>query len=238
MGKILALVYLVLIIGAITDCARRNANQAWLFVIILFPLGPLIYFAWTGNWLGRALRARRAVSDSESDFVGEGTPAQLQKKGAQLVRRGRHSEAVEVLEELLEHEGPAVPPKARYDIAMAYKALGRFRDARDQLSLIIGKDPEYLAGQAFLELADCFDQMGDSDKALRSYEQLLRYTRFPQARYNYGMLLDRMGRKDEAAEQMKMILHDMDKAPEFFQKDNRRFAKMAQQYVETRNAEG
>jgi tetratricopeptide (TPR) repeat protein len=236
MSRYLPVIEVILVIWAISDCLQRRQSRAWIFVVLVFPIvGAVLYFAWTRNWFGRiswAMATGWSGGGDGTDVVGEGTPAELQKKGAALVRRGRHDEAVEVLEELLAREGPTVPSEARYDIAMAYKTLGRYRDARDQLSLIVGDDAKFHAGQAFLELADCHYQMKDQEQALKLFEQLLRIVRFPEARYKYGILLDQADRVNEAAEQMKLLLHEMDSAPEFHRDNNRRYAKSAREYLE------
>jgi len=240
MSRYLWIIEVILVLWAISDCVERRESRFWILVVIIFPLaGALLYFAYTRNWLGRfpwAMVTGRAGARGPNDFAGEGTPAALQKMGDALVRRGRYPEAVAVFERLLESEGPSVPPEARFDIAMAYKALGRFRDARDQLSLIVGRDPRFHAGEALLELADCHGQMRETEQARTSYEQLLGLMSLPEARYRYGVLLDGLGQKSVAAEQMKRLLDDLDKSPEFHQQKNRRFAKLAEEYL--RKAEG
>jgi len=242
MSRYLPVLHVILAVWAITDCVHRRENQFWVFVVLVFPIfGPLLYFAWTRNWLGRALWAMatgRAGRDCDAEIVGEGSPAALQKRGSALVRRGHYKEALESFEKLLEREGPAVPVDARFEIAMAYKAVGRHRDARDQLSMIVGENPKFRTGQAFLELADCYSETQDDAQALTLLEQLLRVVRFPEARYKYAILLDRMGRTDEAAEQMKQMLDELDSAPEFHRKNNRRYAKLARQFLAERKAEG
>ena len=240
MSRYLWIIEFILVVWAISDCLERRESRFWILVVIVFPIaGALLYFTYTRNWLGRfrwAMVMGHSRAGDAGDVVGEGTPAALQRMGDALVRRQRYPEAVAVFERLLESEGPSVPPEARFDIAMAYKALGRFRDARDQLSLIVGQDPGFRAGQALLELADCHDQMQEKEQALRLFEQLLRITRFPEARYKYGMALDRAGQTGEAAEQMRHLLEELEGAPEFHRKNNRRFAKLAKEYL--RNSEG
>jgi len=236
MSRYLEILWIILFVWAISDCLQRRESGFWIFIIVIFPiLGALLYFAWTRNWLGRiswAMAVGRAGMDCDADVVGEGTPAALQRKGSALARRGRPREAIAVFEKLLEREGPAVPPEARFEIAMTYKALGRYRDARDQLSLVIGADPKFRAGQAFLELADCHCQMNDEPRALTLLEQSLRIIRSPEARYKYGILLDHAGRTDEAVEQMKLLFEEMDSAPEFHRKNYQRYAKLAREYLQ------
>ena len=238
MGRFLPVLEVILVIWAISDCLSRRENRFWILVVLIFPIGgALLYFAWTRNWLGRvSLATAGRGARSDWDVVGEGTPAAMQRRGSALYRRGHHKEAVEVLEDLLSREGPNVPAEARYDIAMAYKALGRYRDARDQLSLIVGDEPKFHGGEAFFELADCYEQMKDDAKAQDLYQQLLRQINLPQARYRYGVLLDRLGHKTVAVEQMKALLDDLEKSPEFHRRNNRRYAKLAKEYL--RGAEG
>lgn len=229
----------ILVVYTISDCLRRREHGFWIVIILLFwfGLGPLLYLAWTRDWIGRLSRAAAAGAAHRGgpevawDARSMATLAALQQRGAVLVRRGRYKEAVEVLEEVLEREGPAVPLEVRYDAAMAYKALGRHRDARDQLSLICGEEPKFRAGQAFLELADCHFQMDDEDQARNLMAQLLRFIRFPEARYKYAILLDRAGETSAAVEQMNLILNELDDAPEFHRRNNKKYARMAKRYL-------
>ncbi|KPL12902.1 hypothetical protein AMJ85_00910 [candidate division BRC1 bacterium SM23_51] len=237
--SLVIVVSVVLVVWAISDCVRRRHHPFWIVIIVLFwyLVGPLLYFAWTRNWIGQfthaseAARARSGGPRVAWDSAGEGTPAALQKRGAQLLRRGRYKEAIEVLEGLLEREGPTTPLEVRYDIALAYKALERYRDARDQLSLVVGQDPKFRTGRAFLDLADCHFQMDDEQQAMNLFQQLLRVIRFPEARYKYGILLDRAGKAAAAAEQMRLLIGELDTAPEFHRHNNRRFARLAKKYL-------
>jgi hypothetical protein len=237
--KLLQLLYIIWVVWTITDCVRRREHNFWIVIVLLFPgIGPLLYWAWTRDWIGKLTMAgeRRRATRGPSprvvwDVAGADTPAALQKKGALLVERGEYEAAVHVLEDLLAREGPSAPNEVHYNVALAYKALGRFRDARDQLSLVVGDDPKYRTGQAFLELADCHFQMGDEARARDLFRQLLNVVRFPEARYKYGILLDRAGNRDEAVEQMRLLLNELDEAPAFHKRNNRRFRKLAKQYL-------
>jgi len=235
----LGILNLVLMAAAAVDCLRRREQLLWIVFIVIFQFfGALLYFAYTYNLLGRlgavgagVRREPRRAARVWDVPAGDGTPAQLQVQGARLVSRGQHKEAIAVFEQLLDREGPHVPLDARYNLALAYKAVGRWRDARDQLSLVVGEDPRFRAGQAFLELADCHYQMDDNMQARNLFEQLLRIIRFPEARYKYGILLDHMGNQRAAAEQMRLLLGELDAAPEFHRRNNRRYAKLAKRYL-------
>jgi hypothetical protein len=229
--------YILLVVWTVADCIRRREHGFWIVLVILLPfVGPLMYWAFTRDWVGKLTLASQGGSWGGKrarvyEVTGEDTPAALQKKGGQLLREGRHEEAVEVLEEALGREGPHAPLDLRYKIALGYKALGRFRDASDQLSLVVGDDPKYRAGQAFLELADTHQQMGDHGRARKLFDQLIRTIRFPEARYRYGLLLDQTGDQTAASEQMRQLLDELDTAPEFHRKNNRRFARLAKRYL-------
>ncbi|MCX8037046.1 MAG: tetratricopeptide repeat protein [Candidatus Sumerlaeia bacterium] len=237
------ILYILLVVWAITDCLRRRENGFWILVIVIIPfLGPLLYFAWTRNWLGRAVQRTAiprgaAAEGGYFDPVAEGSPAALQRKGAELVRRGRFSEAIKTLEKLLEREGPAAPPDVRYNIAIAYKEVGRYRDARDQLRLIVMENPKFFRGAAMLELADCLEQLKDDEAARKVYEQLLQMIRLPEGRYRYGMLLDRTGHTHRAVEEMQRLIRDFEESPEHHRKENRHFFNLAKEFLKRHAAD-
>ncbi len=243
MYRLHQILYIVLIVWAITDCLRRRENPFWILVIVIIPfLGPLLYVAWTRNWLGRAVQAAAssrmgAAGEGYFDPAAEDSPAALQRKGAELVRRGRFPEAIKTLEKVLEREGPAAPPEVRYNIAIAYKDAGRYRDARDQLRLIVSRDPKFFRGAAMLELADCLEQMKDDEAARKVYEQLLQMIRLPEGRYRYGVLLDRTGSTRQAVEEMQRLIRDFEQSPEHHRRENRHFFNLAKEFLKTHPVE-
>jgi tetratricopeptide (TPR) repeat protein len=238
---------IVLVVYTISDCLRRREHPFWIVIIVLFwmYIGPLIYLAWTRNWLGRlgggggggftdAFGGRFGGGRGAArvvDIQGVDTPDAMHKRARVLLRKGKYEQAIELLEEALVREGPHASLELRYDCAMTYKHVGRYRDARDQLSLIVGEDLQYRAGQAFLELADCHQEMGEKQRARELYEQLLERIRFPEARYRYGLLLENLGEMGKAKEQMQALLDEMKNAPDFHKHNNRRYSKLAKQFL-------
>lgn len=230
----------LLVAYAIYDCWKRKEHPFWMAIILLFApvwgLGPFLYLAWTRNWLGKMTDAsdRRQSRRAEArivDVPGIDTPAALHKRAQVLIRQGKYQEAIKLLEEVLVREGSSVPHEVRFDIAAAYKAIERYRDARDQLSMIVGDDPQFRTGQAFLELADCHYQMNENKKAMDMFRQLLKYIRFPEARYKYAVLLDNEGETSAAVEQMNLLISEIDNAPDFHRHNNRKYAKLAKKYL-------
>ena len=236
--KLVFLAGIVLTTLAVSDCLKRRENISWLFIILFFwwgGIGPLIYFAYTRNWvhtLPSAGASRgRSYSSAKARAQHEDTPQAWREFGISAFRKGCLDEAILALERVISSEGLATPLDARYYLGLAYKKNERYKDAIVQLGLIARENPKYRSGEALSELAECLAEQGDTDKALEAFERLMEVSSLPRGRYQYGVLLDRSGRHKDAVEQMQRIVREQMSAPDHVRKQNRKYVRLAQNFL-------
>ncbi|MFC1601391.1 tetratricopeptide repeat protein [Candidatus Sumerlaeota bacterium] len=238
--KLLVLGAVIITGAAVVDCLKRRSDLGWLFIVLVFWfwVGPLIYFAYTRDWLGKwaALAAGQAGGSGRGAAFGPRRSAtiagdELLERGLRAAKRGRDRQAIKLLEQLVADEGLASPLEARYHLGLAYKRAGRNAEAVVQLSLLAREAPEHDDGQALLELADAYVLNEETDKALLAYARLCELSRLPQGRYNYAILLAQHGQQDEAATQLERLLEDAEDNPRRYQGADKKFIRLAQDFL-------
>ena len=113
-------------------------------------------------------------------------------------------EAIRLYEGCL--EGPhAADATILFSCARARFYNGDMRQCEEILAKLEKAHPKYRTEEVLLLRARVSDALGDTQRALNAYEALRnRYVGF-EAKYRYGLLLDRLGRADEAQELFAFI---------------------------------
>lgn len=119
-----------------------------------------------------------------------------------LWKKGKIDEAVSLLENVIKS----------YVTTSVYESLGYMLieqgDLQKALKLNL-EAYEYNSDDKVIQdnLGQTYYLLGEYDKANEIYEKLLKSSpAFPEAYYNYGLLLDKLGNKEKAVEMMKKAL--------------------------------
>ncbi len=150
------------------------------------------YFLLKNGYLGDA----RVVFNKTSMDKKLSKTARQQLKSLQALvvwKEGRLEEAIEMLEEVTQE----------YVTSLTYQSLGLLyilnRDREKALAYCL-EAYEYNPDDNVImdNLAEAYALCGETDKALKTYEELLaRNPHFPDAYYGYGILLMQEGRREE-----------------------------------------
>jgi Tfp pilus assembly protein PilF len=125
-----------------------------------------------------------------------------------LMDSGHIDEAIAKLKQVLVDEPSSV--SARYELALAYSQKGEAALCRDTVQPITSTAGPLQAG-ALTTLATCFDQLGDSKKAIEAYRRALRLAPDDaQVNFNLAVTLAQNGNLPEAREIAK---HGAEKNP-------------------------
>jgi hypothetical protein len=142
---ILSLILLALTVWALIDAARRRVEVHWFFLVVLgFPIGGLIYFAWAKLGLGDA---RRKALD----------------RADRLEEQGQYAEAERIYRDQLS----AAPnePRALHGAARCYLELKQIERALEHFDGLMRVDPRYRDYSAALEYAEALTQAGRASDA-------------------------------------------------------------------------
>lgn len=190
--------------------AYRRGRVWWIFVIFFFPLvGSLVYlfaeYLPSARAGGRARSVARDVARMinpaaeirrlEDVVALSPTVNNRMELARAYLRAGRKEDAIRTYEACAQGIH-ADDPKLLYETTIAYFENGdlpRARETMDRLRRVTTITPEQL-----LLSARIHEERGDLDQALAEYEQLAGRGAGEEGRARYGLLLQRLGRHDEA----------------------------------------
>ncbi|HUQ29724.1 MAG TPA: tetratricopeptide repeat protein [Usitatibacter sp.] len=198
---------------------KTGRGAMWVTIILVFPvLGCLAYYFFEVFPRSREERSlRRHVRDiakalnpdgdlqrRTEDLAQTASVDNRLKLADECLERGMFDEAIRLYEGCL--EGPhAGDPAILFSCARARFYNGDMRQAEEILSRLEKAHPKHRADEVLLLRARVNEALGDTQRALNAYEALRnRYVGF-EAKYRYGMLLDRLGRANEAQELFAFI---------------------------------
>jgi hypothetical protein len=198
---------IVLQIICVIHCIRNNNQQRWIFVIIFLPLiGCVVYFfseivnvrnmgdiqSGLGTMLNPAGRIRRL----ENNLRFADTFNNRVMLADAYLGIGRVDEAIELYTSSLTGAFTENDYVFRQLIS-AYFIKQRYQDLIPYARKIYNH-PEFQRSRAHIQYACALGYIGDGEGAEREFKKLkTRFSAF-EARYQYGLFLERAGRTDEA----------------------------------------
>lgn len=225
----------------IVDCFQRGAEWYWYLIIMFFgPVGALIYFVavrqssapanFSGNsFPGNYFANKKRLKDIQSKVYYNPNALNYLDLGNCYYDMRKYQEAIKNYEQTIQQEPDSI--EALYKQALCYIKLGMNEHSIINLEKVINKDPSYQYGEAYLSLADTYYMLGEKQKALDAYQEVLKRNSFFKARYNYGLLLIEFGRNSEAIKQMKEIVIDGDSLPDFVYKRDKKYINLAKGFL-------
>jgi hypothetical protein len=221
---------------------RRRPEGYWFYVIVFFgPLGALAYFVVEvipdlrikPPFIARFERKRRR---QWLEHVVEESPtvANLQELGEICALEGEQPRAVELFTKVLARD--AESPEALYGRAKSLVELGDFARAIADLERVVRREPNYHFYDAHVTLAQCYERVGRDDAARAAYQDILSRTTVSPAYFGYGVLLDRLGEREQARQMMKQILAKKPALPRYLRRQERPWFRKAEAFLKAQAA--
>jgi hypothetical protein len=233
--------------GLIVHCIKTGRNTMWIYVLVLLPgVGGLAYIVaellpelLRGRSAQRARRSFRKVLDPHADlrrYESEarvtGGVASRQRFAEELVRQGRHDEAIanyrQILTGLYEHD-----PNMMLGLARAQFGKGDSSGARSTLDDLIRLNPDFKSPEGHLLYARALESEGNVEKALQEYAVLAPYYPGAEAATRYAQLLDSSGKSDEARRVARELLDEARIAPAHYRKAQKSWLDQAQRLADS-----
>jgi hypothetical protein len=146
----------------------------------------------------------------------------------QYIARGRHEEAVALYREAL--QGPFKDDTALlHGLARALFLTKDYAGTLATLDALKRADPGFISSDADLLFARSLELEGREAEALSAYKKLVRHFAGEEARARYGLLLKKLGQRDEADEVFREILQLSAGAPG-------RYRQSQKEWIETAKA--
>jgi hypothetical protein len=237
-----ALIFGVLDLVLVVHAAKTGRFSPWAYVILLIPVfGALAYVLvelvpeWLGSYQGQKTRKRfvsainpegqyRALTDQ---LAITDTIANREALAAECLELGKFDEAKQHYDEILTRP-LGEEPVFMLGRARAEFGLGRPADTVATLDELRHRWPDYQSADGHLLYARALEESGHIDLAIEEYKALAGYYPGAEARVRYGMLLDRLGRRDEARRVLNDLLTYMRRAPKYVRKVQAEWIGMAE----------
>ena len=126
---------------------------------------------------------------------------------------------------------------ARYGLGKSLHGSGKYTEAAEVLDELIKIDKKYDYGNAIFGLAECYRLAGMESKAMETYKTVIDSFAFFKAYYHYGSLLDKIGQKQEAIDQMKSLIGSSKDLPEYKLEKERYWIEEAYKFLRKNGVE-
>lgn len=224
---LLAGLTLALNVACIIHALRARQPYYWFLIIISLPgIGAAIYFfseilpdilhsraaREAASDLGRVIDPAKAVREATAALRLTDTAENRKRLAEALYADKRYDEARTLYETALEgaHAGD---PALMMGLARTLFAMKEYQGVCETLDRLREANPDFESAEGHMLYARSREGMGDLDQAAVEYESLAGYYPGEEARCRYALLLQRLGRPDEARAQFEQIVASVETAP-------------------------
>jgi hypothetical protein len=230
-----------LMIGCLIHAVIKQRYFPWLFIIMFLPgIGSLIYLAVevvpgmvggrTSSKLASGLRnaadPNRGYRQAQRAVEMVGSVDAKRALAEEHMARGRYADAVAIYEGALVGQF-SEDPALLQGLARARFMAGDGQGAQTAFDTLRQVDPVLMAADENLLYARALELQGKDAEALAAYKKVAPVFPGQEARARYGMLLQKMGRKEESRAQFTEIVKSLDGAPRHYRNAQREWGNIA-----------
>ena len=231
----------VLMIGCLIHAVVTQRYFPWLFIIFFLPaVGSLIYLAIEvvpammgarsasklASGLRNATDPNRGYRQARRAVEMTGSVDAKRALAEEHIARGRYADAIALYEGALVgqfREDPALLA----GLARAKFLAGDGAGAQAALDTIKRTDPNFMTADENLLCARALELQGKDQEAVAAYRKVVPVFPGQEARCRYAMLLQKLGRTDEARGYFQDIVKSLDGAPGHYRRAQREWGNIA-----------
>jgi hypothetical protein len=226
----------------IIHCIKTGRQFIWIWVIALLSYAGIVAYVAvellpeffrsraaqrTGRNLKKVLDPNADLRRYENEARVGGNVASTQRYADELVRQGRHDEAIEqyrrVLTGLYEHD-----PNLMLGLAKAQFGKGDVSGTRQTLDDLIRLNPDFRSPEGHLLYARALEGEGNAEKALDEYKVLANSYPGAEAAVRYAQLLKAQGQRDQSRKVAQDVLDGARIAPAHYRRAQREWLDLAE----------
>lgn len=241
----LGLLILLAQIACAVHVVRTGRSYLWIFLIIFVPLiGIAVYLVaevlpelsgsraarQTASGLGRMLDPGRSLREAQRQVEISPTVQNKAILADEYLRAGQPEPAATLYREALTGIH-ATDPGLMLGLARALFGLGDIMAARTTLARLREANPDYVSPEAQLLYARSLEEAGDLIDAEREYAAVAGSYPGQEARCRYALLLEKLGRKDEARRLYEEIRQAIDYGPRQIYREQREWYDIARRQL-------
>jgi hypothetical protein len=233
----------LLLIVCVVHAVRTGRIFPWIYVIIFLPgIGSLIYLG--VEVIPDLLRSRRArqfgsaardIADpnrgfrqAHRDVALVGSVDAKKNLAEEYVSRGQYADAIAMYRDAL--QGQFKDDNALLlGLAKAQFLSGDGTGAQASLDTLQAADPKFSSADAHLLYARALELQGKDQDALAEYQKLVRYYPGEEARTRMGLLLLKLGRREEARALFEEVVRLLTGAPSRYVRQQKQWGDIARQ---------
>jgi hypothetical protein len=221
-GNILLLLFGLFSLWMLIDAVRRQ-EWLWVLFIFIFPiLNAPLYFLLVyrqGGGLGMqgfelpGAHDRRRIKYLQDQIHHLDKPHHHFELGDIYFQQGKLDKAEACYRAALDRDPEDIDTRAHYGQCLLRR--GRAQEALKFLDDVCAEDPKHDYGHTMMALAETCSVLGQPDKALATWEQVLQAHSYARARVQMAELLLAKGAKERAHAILQEVVADDRHAPGF-----------------------
>lgn len=222
---------IAVMLAAVVHIIKTGRNFIWVYVVIFIPLfGALVYFAVeivpelfrsrTAQMIGANAKAmadpNRSFREARRAVELTGSAEARRNLAEEYARRGDYTSAIATYQDALVGHF-ADDPALLMGLARVQFASGDGAATQATLDRLQAADPNFVSTEGHLLYARALELQERDEEAASEYEKLVRYFSGEEARVRYGLLLQKLGRHEEAQQLFAETVRMLEGAPKRYQ---------------------
>jgi len=223
---------ILLRIVAIVHFIRRRPDFFWIWVILIHPIGALVYIAVEVIPDAGLLRSsfqvfprRRRINELERAILDNPSAGNYEELGLLYLDDGNFAQARACYDKAIASRADDVD--AFYRRGVAEVELGDFAAAVPDLERAVSSDADYDFHRAKGLLGWAYAQTGQAEKANAMFREATRISTISETYYHYALFLQSQGRVAEARVWAQKILDKKPTMPGYLRRRERPWFRKA-----------
>src|SRR5271169_658976 len=223
---------ILLRVVAIVHFIRRRPDFFWIWVIMIHPIGALVYIVVevipdAGLLRGsfQVFPRRRRIHELERVILDNPSAGNYEELGLLYLDDGDFARARACYDKAISSRTDSADSFYRRGIAEI--ELGDFAAAVPDLERAVAADPNYDFQRAKGLLAHAYAQTGQAEKAEALFQQATKISTSSETYYNYATFLHAQGRNEEGREWAQKILDKRPSMPAYQRRRERHWFRKA-----------
>lgn len=223
---------IVLRLVAIVHFIRRRPDFFWLWIILIHPIGALVYIvvevipdAGLLRTSFQAFPRRRRIHELERAILDNPSAGNYEELGLLYLDDGNFARARACYDKAIASRADDID--AFYRRGVAEVELGEFAPAVSDLERAVSADPDYDFHRAKGLLAWAYAQTAQMENADAMFREATRISTISETYYHYALFLQSQGRAAEARDWAQKILDKKPTMPGYLRRRERPWFRRA-----------
>lgn len=205
-----------------------------LLYLLTSPLLLILVFILLRNMFGDVLSAQRSREQFkrslEAATLNPADASAHYNLGLIYQQRGQFEEAQERFTRAIEID--AEETDAHYQLGRIAREQGRRADAITRFEAVVQRDPEHSQNEVWREIGQTYFEAGQLEDARAAFERFIqKRPSDAEGRYRYGLTLNRLGRGDDAAGEMRACIEAVRTSPTYKYRAEKQWMTQAEAFL-------